>query len=212
LVADVLDGGPHRDVRALLRGAWSALARLLLVVVVGTITITVVSSIGPLLILAILATAVVNGAGHLLVLVLVLPLISILPFVLQVRLCTSWSVSAAVVVLERPGGLRALRRSNELVRGNRWRVLALILALAIPLAIAAGVVDAASGSASSVPGLADPGTRNHRVVLRATRRSAKPRAAWTMTKVRDAHSHSLPRELSFAPCGRIRQPACRSKG
>jgi len=154
LVADVFDGGPRRNARELLRSAWSALARLLLVVVVGTITITVVSSIAPLFVLAIFATAVVNGAGHLLALIFLLPLISILLLVPQLQLCTSWSVSAAVAVLERPGGLRALGRSRELVRGNRWRVLALIVALAIPLALAAAVVDAANGSASSVPGLA----------------------------------------------------------
>jgi hypothetical protein len=154
LVADVFDGGPRRDAWELLRSAWSALARLLLVVVVGTVAITVVSSIAPLLVLAMFATAIVSGAGHLLALIFLLPLISILLLVLQLQLCTSWSVSAVVAVLERPGGLRALGRSRELVRGNRWRVLALTLALAIPLAIAVAVVDAASGSASSVPGLA----------------------------------------------------------
>ncbi len=154
LVADVLDGGPRRSIQDLLRAAWSALARLLLVGVVGTLTIIVVSSIAPLLVLAILATAAVNGGTHLLALILVLPLISILLLVLQVQLCTSWSVSAAVAVLERPAGLRALGRSRELVRGNRWRVLVLIFALAIPLAIAAGVIDAASGSVSSILGLA----------------------------------------------------------
>jgi hypothetical protein len=42
-------------------------------------------------------------------------------------LLTIWSVSAPVVVLERPGGLRALRRSRELVRGNGWRVFGVVL-------------------------------------------------------------------------------------
>lgn len=154
LVADDFDGGPRRSARELLRVAWLALPRLLLAGIAGTITIAFVSSIAPLFVLAILAPAVVNGAGHILVLILALPLISILLLVLQLRLCTSWSVSAAVAVLERPGRLRALGRSRELVRGNRWRVLALFLALAVPLALVAGVVDAASGSASSGPGLA----------------------------------------------------------
>jgi hypothetical protein len=40
---------------------------------------------------------------------------------------TIWSVSAPVVVLERPGRLRALRRSRELVRGNGWRVFGVVL-------------------------------------------------------------------------------------
>jgi hypothetical protein len=42
-------------------------------------------------------------------------------------LLTIWSVSAPVVVLERPGGLRALGRSRELVRGNGWRVFGVVL-------------------------------------------------------------------------------------
>jgi hypothetical protein len=39
---------------------------------------------------------------------------------------TIWSVSAPVVVLERPGRLRALGRSRELVRGNGWRVFGVV--------------------------------------------------------------------------------------
>jgi hypothetical protein len=42
-------------------------------------------------------------------------------------LMTIWSVSAPVVVLERPGGLKALGRSRELVRGNGWRVFGVVL-------------------------------------------------------------------------------------
>jgi hypothetical protein len=153
VVADVFDSGSRRSTRELLSAAWSALARLLLVGVVGTITITVVSSIAPILVLGVLATVIVNGGGFLLALIVIVPLLSVLLLVLQLRLFTSWSVSAAVVVLERPGGLGALGRSRELVRGNRWRVLALILALAIPLALASGIVDMASGSSSSAPGI-----------------------------------------------------------
>jgi hypothetical protein len=41
-------------------------------------------------------------------------------------LLTIWSVSAPVVVLERPRGLRALGRSRELVRGNGWRVFGVV--------------------------------------------------------------------------------------
>jgi hypothetical protein len=153
VVADVVDNGARRSTRELLQAGWSVLARLLLVGVVGTITIIAVSSIAPILVLGILATVVVNGGGFLLVLILILPLISVLLLALQLRLFTSWSVSVAVVVLERPGGLGALARSRELVRGNRWRVLALILSLAIPLALATGIVDMVSGSSSSAPGI-----------------------------------------------------------
>jgi hypothetical protein len=44
-------------------------------------------------------------------------------------LLTIWAVAAPVVVLERPGGLRALGRSRELVRGNGWRVFTVIFVL-----------------------------------------------------------------------------------
>jgi len=41
-------------------------------------------------------------------------------------LLTIWAVSYPVVVLERPPSLRALGRSRDLVRGNGWRVFAVI--------------------------------------------------------------------------------------
>ncbi len=44
-------------------------------------------------------------------------------------LLTIWAVSAPVVVLERPPGLKALGRSRELVRGNGWQVFGVILVL-----------------------------------------------------------------------------------
>jgi|ERR1700677_1681398 hypothetical protein len=61
-----------------------------------------------------------------------------------------------VVVLDRvrPGRLRALGRSRQLVSGNAWRVLALILMLAIPLALAAAEVERAARTAGSTPATA----------------------------------------------------------
>ncbi len=50
-------------------------------------------------------------------------------------LLTIWAVAAPVVVLERPGGLGALGRSRELVRGNGWRVFAVIFVLFLLIAI-----------------------------------------------------------------------------
>jgi hypothetical protein len=64
---------------------------------------------------------------------------------------TIWSVSAPVVVLERPGGLRALRRSRELVRGNGWRVFGVVLVffllilLGFPLEALAEALGAGAG-------------------------------------------------------------------
>ncbi len=46
-------------------------------------------------------------------------------------LITIWSVFAPVIMLERPSGLRALRRSRELVNGNGWQVFSVIVAIFI---------------------------------------------------------------------------------
>jgi hypothetical protein len=68
-------------------------------------------------------------------------------------LITIWSVAAPVVVIERPAGLAALRRSRELVRGNGWPVFAVILLLTIlvsALAIGIGVAAETAGSGAGL--------------------------------------------------------------
>ena len=68
-------------------------------------------------------------------------------------LATIWSVAAPVVVLERPGGLRALGRSRELVRGNGWSVFAVILLLVVLVGVLALGIEAAGGAAGTAVGL-----------------------------------------------------------
>ena len=68
-------------------------------------------------------------------------------------LLTIWSVAAPVVVIERPGGLRALGRSRELVRGNGWNVFAVILVLVILLVIAAGAIELGAVAVSTAVGI-----------------------------------------------------------
>jgi hypothetical protein len=68
-------------------------------------------------------------------------------------LITVWSVAAPVVVLERPPGLQALRRSRELVRGNGWPVFAVILVLDVLVVIAASALQLAADSAGSGAGI-----------------------------------------------------------
>jgi hypothetical protein len=68
-------------------------------------------------------------------------------------LLTIWAVAAPVVVLERPGGLRALARSRELVRGNGWSVFAVILLLVILVAIAAAAIELGAVAVSTGLGL-----------------------------------------------------------
>jgi hypothetical protein len=65
-------------------------------------------------------------------------------------LLTIWSVAAPVVVLERPGGLRALGRSRELVRGNGWRVFAVIFVLFVLVGVISLVVELAFSFSSAV--------------------------------------------------------------
>ncbi len=68
-------------------------------------------------------------------------------------LITIWAVAAPVVVLERPGAVRALGRSRELVRGNGWNVFAVILLLVVLVAVAGAVVDLGADAANGAAGI-----------------------------------------------------------
>jgi hypothetical protein len=68
-------------------------------------------------------------------------------------LITIWSVAAPVVVLERPGAVRALGRSRELVRGNGWQVFGVIVLLVIGLGVLTEVIYVIASSASTAVGL-----------------------------------------------------------
>jgi hypothetical protein len=68
-------------------------------------------------------------------------------------LFTIWAVAAPVVVLERPAGLGALGRSRDLVRGNGWRVFAVILLLVIVVGVVSFIIEAIASSAGTGVGL-----------------------------------------------------------
>jgi hypothetical protein len=68
-------------------------------------------------------------------------------------LITIWSVAAPVVVLENPGGLRALGRSRELVRGNGWAVFGVIFVLVIGVGIVAAIIEAVGDSGGTGVGI-----------------------------------------------------------
>lgn len=61
-----------------------------------------------------------------------------------VLLVIAWSVAGPVVILERPGRLRALRRSRMLVRGSRLRVLGTILGGLILVTLATRITEIAA--------------------------------------------------------------------
>ncbi len=68
-------------------------------------------------------------------------------------LITFWSVIAPVVVLERPPGLGALKRSRDLVRGNGWPVFGVILVLVVGVNVLADVIELIGDSAGTGAGI-----------------------------------------------------------
>jgi hypothetical protein len=154
VAADVGGGGTRRNTGELLRGAWSALGGLLLVGFVAGVAITLVTSIGSMIAFAAILGILLGsgaGVGAAIIGLLLIPALVLIP---ELSLLTVWSVFAAVAVLERPRGLQALGRSRELVHGNGWRVLALILTLAVPLTLIVGAVDRAAHAAGGGTGIA----------------------------------------------------------
>jgi hypothetical protein len=148
------DARPQRGASELVRSASSAVGRLLLVGVVAGLAISLVSSFGSALLLAMIFGAAFAAGANLATFVVIALLAVIALLIPQLYLMTNWSVCLPVVVLERPGGLRALRRSRELVRGNGSRVLGLILLLTLPLSLAAAAFANVTHSLGSAPTLA----------------------------------------------------------
>jgi hypothetical protein len=68
-------------------------------------------------------------------------------------LITIWSVAAPIVVLERPGGLKPLGRSRELVRGNGWQVFGVIAVLVIGVGVVSALIEAVAGSGGTGVGI-----------------------------------------------------------
>ncbi len=94
---------------------------------------------------SLLLVAIVAGIGIVIGFILI-----IIPGLI---LLTVWSVAAPVVVLERPPGLGALRRSRELVRGSGWPVFGVIFVLGVSVAIVGGIIEIAADSAGAGVGL-----------------------------------------------------------
>jgi hypothetical protein len=104
-----------------------------------------------------LLRAVTPVLGQLILVAVVAGIAEVIGFLLLVVpglfLLTSWSVAAPVVVLERPGGVRALGRSRELVRGNGWQAFGVVLVLVIGVALVGGFVDLLAAAAGNAVGL-----------------------------------------------------------
>lgn len=145
-----------------------------------------------------LLSAVMPVLGQLLLVAVVAGIGIVIGFILIVIpgliLLTIWSVAAPVVVLERPGGLRALGRSRELVRGNGWNVFAVILVLVILLVIVAGAVEIGAVAISTAVGVVV--TVVVGILLTPISSLA---AAVLYFELRDAHAAAAPPEPDLPP-------------
>lgn len=141
--ADVRAGRPRRLDR-LVRESLPMFGELLLVGLVASVVLGVLFSIMWSILFTLLLGAIVTFHVSI-VTVLADVGVGIVVFLVPgVLLMTAWSVAAPVVILERPGRLRALRRSRLLVRGSRLRVLATILLVLVLLTVAVRVTEAAT--------------------------------------------------------------------
>ncbi len=145
--------GTHRRAGELLRSAWGASGRLLLVGVVAGLALGLVSSVGSgLLVAMIIGAAFAAGANIATILVgVLLAMIGLL--IPTLYLMTRWLVFVPVAVLERPSGLRALRRSRALIRGNGSCALALVLILTLPLSVGTTALASVSHLVGAAPAL-----------------------------------------------------------
>jgi hypothetical protein len=107
---------------------------------VGQLLRSVTPVLGRLLLVAIVA-----GVGVAIGLVLL-----IVPGLI---LLTVWSVAGPVVVLERSPGLKALRRSRELVRGHGWQVFGVIFVLGVLVTVVSTAIELAADSAGAGAGI-----------------------------------------------------------
>ncbi len=104
-----------------------------------------------------LLRAAVPVLGPLILIAIVVGVLTLVGFALVIVpgliAMTVWSVAAPVVVLERPPGLKAMRRSRELVSGNGWPVFGVILVLTLAVAVVSGAIEIAAESAGTAAGI-----------------------------------------------------------
>lgn len=137
----------------LLRAIRPILGQLVFVGAVAGGAIALLSFAASLLLLGV-AIGAALGTGSVIGAVVVGGLASFVLFVgPSLFLMTIWSVAAPVVVLERPGGLLALPRSHQLVRGNRLRVFATILALVVPIGVAGSAIELGGHALGGIPAI-----------------------------------------------------------
>lgn len=145
LVADVRAGRTPASPRRLLR----AVAPMFGELVLAGLAVAILESVG-LLVFAVVGHDVtaIGGGGRALAEGLILLFV-----VLSLAVMTFLSLVAPVVVMERPGGLRALLRSRTLVKGHGWQVFAVIFVLVIGVLLCGSLISAAAEGAGAAVGL-----------------------------------------------------------
>lgn len=159
VTANAYEDRPAMTVGELVSTVRPALGELVLVEFVAFVALTIFYSLLSLLLLALTVGTLVGinaaGAGTHVGSIAVIAVMGVLVLLAPgAYLLTVWSVALPVVVLERPGGLRALKRSRELVYGNRLRVLALAVAFWLLAGLGVRVLELASRTAGQTPGVA----------------------------------------------------------
>jgi hypothetical protein len=160
LAAPAGRGEAHPPMGELIRRSGGSLGQLVLAealagLVLGALLL--VASVIPAAAGAGITTLAVRGASGLATvaapIMWALALVGILLVVPALILATFWSLTAPVVVLERPGARRALRRSRELVEGHGVRVFWIML-LALGIVIATQAAAMPLESLGAAPALA----------------------------------------------------------
>jgi hypothetical protein len=160
LAACAVRDGESTSVGELWRMARSSAANVGLVLFVAMIAFVVLASIASFVLLAVVVVTILNAhtllpsgrIGAILTASTIGLVVGTLPTLL---LITAWSVAVPVAVLERPGGLRSLGRSHQLVRGNRLSALMVIVLVAAVIwlvSFAGGVLAGIVGHSASTAG------------------------------------------------------------
>lgn len=141
--ADVRAGRPRRLDR-LVRESLPMFGELLLVGLVASVVFGLLFSIMSSIVFTLLLGAIVTFHVSIVALLACVGIGIVVFLVPGMLLMTAWSIAAPIVILERPGRLRALRRSRALVRGSRLRVLTTILFVVVLLTVAVRVTEIAA--------------------------------------------------------------------
>jgi hypothetical protein len=145
----------------LVDGLKVALGRFLSLV--GIILLIMLALFGLVLLVGIVAgaSAVLPGFAPK-ILTPVLVFLSLVPYFMLIIM---WSVARPACVVERLGPLRSLRRSRELTRGHRWKILGLILLTLLCLLVLLVIVGIVFGVATALGGAVTFATPLMRYIL-----------------------------------------------